>query len=143
MIIVREFKQVGIIYHYTRYDSLLSILKDNALLISNHNYISFTRNSKSIKERLKVQIVIDGDKLSNAYKIEPFNYFKSSNREEREERVLTRKISNLANYILEINIGFDEDTFFYQMGKQEIFNNYIEQVNKLKKRLKLKRGSVK
>jgi hypothetical protein len=136
--LIQEAKQVGIVYHYTNYENLLNILQDDMLMIGNHNYISLTRNKKNNKNGLQVQIVIDGNKLSNNYKIEPFDYFDMeyakkhpigySGEDEQEERVLTKKIKDLHKYILKINIMFNASVFFYQMGKSFDPQEYIEQL---------------
>ena len=126
--VMKEAKQAGIMYHYTKYDNLLSILKDDMIMKGEHNYISFTRNKRNIKSGLACQIVLDGDKLSNRYKIEPFDYFNMTGEDEQEERVLTRVIKNVHQYIREINIENDEEKFKYQVGRKYGFDffKYME-----------------
>lgn len=84
---LNEGKQVGLLYHYTSADGLKGILSSNRINASEEYYlgvilyyISFTRNknfhNKKQKFRVKTnyRITLDGDKLSNKYKITPFSY---------------------------------------------------------------------
>ena len=84
---INEAKQTGVLYHYTSKEGLKNILKSNKLLASEENYmghelhfVSFTRNKNFHKRgntfhvRTDVRIAIDGNKLSNRYKISPFAY---------------------------------------------------------------------
>lgn len=129
-----EVKQVGVLYHSTTYENLLQILKDDMLLKGNHNYISFTRNKINVKSSLPCQIIVDGDKLSNSYKVEPFDYFKGRyndySTDEQEERVLIRMIKNLHKYVIKVIINYNEDNFNYYLGRQynKDFNNYLKEV---------------
>lgn len=127
---LNEEKQVGIIYHYTNLWSLIDILKDDFLIPksddSNFKYVSFTRDKNFHKSKTRnsdgiggtsVRIVIDGTKLSNKYKIEPYNYFgdrkevgnwadskgKLGERFESEERSLN-KVENLDKYVISYEI---------------------------------------
>ena len=100
---IEERKQVGILYHFTRISSLQSIEDSGFCLGSHQDYISFTRNFDMINPKKYdnelslgesshiVRIAIDGDKLSDLYKIEPFidvvNNIKRKQGED-EERVL-------------------------------------------------------
>ena len=82
-----EGKQVGLLYHYTSTNGLKGILQSNRINASEENYlgnelyyISFTRNKNFYKKGSKFgvsteyRITLDGDKLSNKYKIRPFAY---------------------------------------------------------------------
>jgi hypothetical protein len=84
---LNEGKQVGTLYHYTSKDGLKGILKSNSIKASEEYYlggeiyyISFTRNKNFHKKGMKFnvktdyRITLDGDKLSNRYKIQPFAY---------------------------------------------------------------------
>lgn len=85
--ILKEGKQVGLLYHYTSKEGLKGILKSDQLDVSaelyqGHElyYVSFTRNKNFHKKganwnvKTDYRITIDGDKLSNKYKIQPFAY---------------------------------------------------------------------
>ena len=76
---LNEAKQVGDIYHFTSYENMISIINDDFNLKSfgsnpDNSYISFTRNKNMSSPTIykDVRITIDGDNLSNKYKIEPF-----------------------------------------------------------------------
>jgi hypothetical protein len=94
IIVLNESKQVGLLYHYTSKTGLENILKTNKLNTSEEfyrghqlNYISFTRNKNFHKRNTTWQvktdyrITLDGDKLSNKYKIKPFAYMPGWNYE--------------------------------------------------------------
>ena len=85
--ILKEAKQVGLLYHYTSKSGLKSILDSDELDASSERYqghelhfVSFTRNKNFHKKganwnvKTDYRITIDGDKLSNKYKIQPFAY---------------------------------------------------------------------
>ena len=130
--ILLESKQVGILYHYTSYNNLQNILYSNCLICKNKIYlnefdkevsaISFTRSADFHKNdsigkmwNEGFRLVIDGNKLSHKYKIQPYNYYGNvSGNEDNlinkekfnlyEEIVLTNKIDNIKNYIIGIEI---------------------------------------
>lgn len=75
-----ERKQVGILYHWT-YAAYLEPIFSRDMLVSSYKYVSFTRNknfrfsSDIFNENARaVRLVIDGDKLSDRYKIEPYSH---------------------------------------------------------------------
>jgi hypothetical protein len=85
--LLKEAKQVGTLYHFTSFDSLKNILQSNTIKGSWGNedvkgkYVSTTRDKNLWKtdpnlgaEELQVALVLDGDKLSNKYKIRPYAY---------------------------------------------------------------------
>ena len=95
---LEEGKQVGPLYHYTSADGLKGILSSNSINASEEyylgndlHYISFTRNknfhNKGTKFGVKTEyrITLDGDKLSNRYKITPFAYKPGWNYEDNWE----------------------------------------------------------
>jgi hypothetical protein len=95
---LEEGKQVGPLYHYTSADGLKGILQSNKINTSEENYlgnelyyISFTRNKNFHKKgsnfgvKIKYRITLDGDKLSNKYKIQPFSYIPGWNYEDNWE----------------------------------------------------------
>lgn len=114
---LNEYKQVGILYHYTSLEYLFSILNDNEIKsfnrVKNKFVISFTRD-KNWHHRYEtgpVRITINGNKLSNNYKIQPYHdlsYFNSKSatteNDEMEEMVYTKEIINITDYIIEIII---------------------------------------
>ena len=95
---LEEGKQVGPLYHYTSADGLKGILSSNRINASEEYYlgndlyyISFTRNknfhNKGSKFGVKTEyrITLDGNKLSNKYKIKPFAYTPGWNYEDNWE----------------------------------------------------------
>jgi len=120
-----EAKQVGILYHFTEISQLPKILNLNK--IGFNRGVSFTRDKYFMKhQRIGIGIkdaclVIDGDKLSHRYKLEPYDYFggdePGSNEvdtstgdvthkgswDEQEERTL-KPINDIKNYIIKIKL---------------------------------------
>ena len=99
---LKEAKQVGILYHYTENWLLEQIIKSNTLQAP----VSFTR-SKDKKTvswlGAECSLVIDGDKLSNNYKISPYRDSDGGENpfDEMEERV-NKDITNLNKYIIKV-----------------------------------------
>lgn len=111
--LLNEGKQVGILYHFTRTGELISILENNILKASNmwatnddlRSFNSFTRNKNGWNVGgfpTDVRITLDGNKLSNKYRIQPFNM--NFGVDEMEERIY-KDILNIRNYILNIDIN--------------------------------------
>ena len=135
--LILESKQVGIIYHFTGILNLKNMLNKNDFkLKSENNYISFTRNSNMFSSelapsKLQTRIMIDGDKLSNKYKISPYRDFRGVKREhgEAEERFIKiddifminpKTFVDIKDCIIEIDI-LDEPFFRYK--EDEYFNH--------------------
>lgn len=88
-LLLNEGKQVGTIYHICTLDDFLKyVLPKDQLsasgefrnyLYGGNNYISFTRDKNYVvghlydKPQAFIRLVVDGDKLSNNYKIGPYN----------------------------------------------------------------------
>ena len=127
-----EAKQVGTLYHNTSLQNLMSILKDN--VIKSHIYSDYTKVSGRTLTRtlkgtsftrdknaeltdialvnLQTKIVVDGDSLSNTYKIRPRDEFYDTTiamgkRSESEEFV-KGDIINAIKYIKQIYLREDE-----------------------------------
>jgi hypothetical protein len=115
-----EAKQVGKVYHFTDYDSALSIVKDGYKLKNARDirrpedkvyYVSFSRNKdlKSNTISSNVRFSIDGDKLSTKYKVAPYADTKAGytrkHGHEAEERVETKDGTvDFSNSLLSIEI---------------------------------------
>ena len=80
---ITEGKQVGTLYHYTSIENLSYILKDEYIIPNSENQVSTTRNkdidttpflgyNKKIKNTVRLKL--NGDKISNKYKIQPYLY---------------------------------------------------------------------
>ena len=147
-----EGKQVGILYHFTSIYALYKILSQHQPHLSTPlNYISCTRNfnMKSKELRLEKQccrITLDGDKLSQKYKIKPHFDQRYPEPEEREERIINDHNSiPLEKYVIRIDIlenppinindrGINAYTFEdkYSREPEEIKFHYEELKNKIK-----------
>ena len=109
-------KQVGTLYHLTNIDGLKHILDKNILESQNYAYIiSFTR-SKMLnsyvgdKSGTIFKLIIDGDKLSNTYKIQPYQYWSNTGvKLEEFEEAVKGPIKNISKYIT--GIIFLKDKF--------------------------------
>jgi len=103
--ILKEAKQVGTLYHSTSGDNLISILKSNSLKTGMPSpytneiptAIFFTRNKNYRPGEYTIEV--DGDKLSNNYKIRPYDSI--GNRGEAEEYI-NKTIENLSKYLINI-----------------------------------------
>ena len=132
--LLTEAKQVGTVYHYTTFDNGFKILQSNQLKSSgtadstksNPMYgVSFTRDKRfhnnhnvgfdvsSFGQKPQVRFTIDGDKLSNKYKIQPYaqtggvgRLEKGREEFEAEERVVSDKLFSipLLPYLKSIDI---------------------------------------
>jgi len=113
--LLNEGKQVGLLYHWTDFMGSMNIISQDFLkgyltdTFREQPAISFTRNKNFYKGKNKLAtkpeicFVIDGDKLSNHYKIQPFQDPKVK-KDEMEEKVLTEGIKNFSQYITNIII---------------------------------------
>jgi cell division protein FtsI/penicillin-binding protein 2 len=143
-------------YHFTSEYNLLDIIKCDCLKSVNTGYISLTRDKllykKSDYVSSEVRIVLDLEKITNEYKITPYqqisnifdNELKSikskwkgfPNRDlttiEAEEKINTKLLTNLHNYIISIDLKskdkyqkrFDKNIF-----EDDVFINYVNLYN--------------
>ena len=124
-----EAKQVGILYHYTSIENAIQICHDDELRPGEFEGVSFTRNKdfhKVQREEIAtgVQFVIDGDKLSENYKVQPFNYF--WNREQgssfylhkdyldEQEEIVKSPIRNFSKYVIKCYIDEHHAECFFE-----------------------------
>ena len=161
---ITEGKQVGTLYHYTDIKRngvqvLYNIIKQNTLIPSNgSDKVSLTRskNQDFTLAQGRSVIVLDGDKLSNNYKITPYhdiewNYdiqdiepedrdkkippidrFQRDFFEDEQEETINGPITNLNKYIIKVIIYVD--------NKDEYQNNpeLLQDINQLINLLKEK-----
>lgn len=157
LINILEGKSVGTLYHYTDPTGLLKILQDNNLkpskLIFNYggyNYISFTRD-KNLHLRNKthgiggfsIRLTLDGDKISNNYKLEPYDYYGYESpsyklvKDEREERLVSKNptYKNVGRELKDLNKYLTGITIYRQRLINEIKSLNLENkkylINKL------------
>lgn len=150
---LQEGKHIGTLYHFTRPRNLKKIISGSDVsspfeLISWNGNISCTRNACmsteifnndfSIKDGYIVRISLDGDKISQKYKIKPaagytdndsdiFNQDKNNKRVlrnigEYEEVILIKKI-NILPFIKQIDI------YNYNNYSKELYNEIKNQVD--------------
>jgi len=126
-----EAKQVGTLYHFTSLYALKKILnnwclKGMEVYGDEGEYISFSRNKDLIFETPKdeVRIVLDGNKMSEKYKFEPYldnnNGIKRTGGE-AEERINTQKYKDkiyIQPYIK--SIDFNSDLYSSKLIDEEI-----------------------
>ena len=121
---IAEGKQVGPIYHFTDYRNAIDVIKDGYVLKTltkrmygdnSQAFISFTRNKNLDSPTIsrEVRFAIDGDGLSNRYKIQPFadtaaGYGRNrSLTDESEERVDANPIGgelNFSKYLKSVDV---------------------------------------
>jgi len=146
---IKERKQVGKLYHFTDLKKVYRILKDNELKQNTTSAytnlasgVSFTRNKNFQKTNkyfgwydMAVNIIIDGDKLSDKYKISQFHdnqtyitldpselrMFKGRDVDEAEERT-TKPIKQLNKYITGIEIN---KKLYYNYLKKNNYDNAV------------------
>ena len=155
---IKEQKQVGNIYHFTKIENLYSLLNgklEPLEFISFNDTFSCTRDSClannpvsrdiNIKNGYTVRIVLDGTKISNKFKIKPHNgldnnqtYKTKDNNyigkeyQEREEKVLSRNGRfKLKNYIKQIDILNDNKS-----------NKFIDKIESKLEAMKIKYNFV-
>lgn len=96
--IVNEARQVGTIYYFGPYRRLSRLIDNNFILSSTiQPFVSFTRNKTMVSDTIssETRITIDGDKLSQRYKIMPFAHtsagYGRGSTDEAEERIDLKK----------------------------------------------------
>jgi len=128
-----EGKQRGTLYHFTNLKNLNYILKSDSLRVSTEFErlgISTTRNKNfgdvansqglglADGHSVNVRISLDGDKLSNKYKIVPtrdIEFFQDpeEDTDESEELIKTQSLPNLHKYVKSITVyefsPYDDD----------------------------------
>jgi len=144
-----EAKQVGVLYHFCGIDRLINIIDSNQIGI--YNSVSFTRNkifdkTSKIFNGESVRIKLDGDKISNNYKIYPYHWggdkFYNSKRiqsdkyEDQQEEQIDKPLKNASNYILETTVKeidlwdyLDEDHFDYIKPIAKVYNKEPEELS--------------
>ena len=151
--ILLEAKQVGILYHYTSYNSAEGILKDGKLksdvggalgsLDDPYYSISFTRDKNFHKvarqltyvgNNIPCRFTFDGDSMSNTYAFNPYaqkGFEKGKRRYESEERIVSKKVFDvpLDKYAISFDLIIEyEDQKYWTMDKM----HYLDMVECIK-----------
>ena len=151
-----ESKQVGTLYHICSlsdfvefiipYDSLYASGNFTNKLVNRDDVISFTRDKlymiKTLsnmykKSKIFIQLVLDGNKLSNKYKIFPYNDFMYNGTKGEAEECIIGVVKHISNYIIGINFDFSEyklqDFDYYLINKALNYYKNIKYFNFNKK----------
>ena len=126
-----EGKQVGTLYHFTHLYWIFDILEQNKIKRGRNGWVSLTRSKyfRGVGLIPTIGLILDGDKLSHNYSIEPFSdkgCEKGCPGFEAEERV-HKDIDNLNKYLkgfiinnkvldIQLSIGFGRDKLIDKLG---------------------------
>lgn len=145
--LLNEGKQVGVLYHLMDKNSFIFNLENDKIGNRKDDQLSFSRskNFDSIpqhlpKDKVFARFTIDGNKLSNNYKIFPVDdkYYKSKNntkdpldwlfenKDEFEERVIG-VINNIGKYIIVIDVFKEIDN-----KTKSLLNQYLKKYSNIK-----------
>lgn len=145
---ITEAKQVGDVYHFTSLDGAYGILTDGFISANeesitsaygNNGQISVTRNKNLDtapfwdydRGNIKIRLKLDGDKISNKYKIRPDQYSEEPDYEppaylgklEFEEKIVTRdgKLP-VYPYLKSVTIYLEDEQDFNKKTLSQIEN---------------------
>ena len=113
--ILKEAKQAGTLYHFTSFNGLKGILNSNTLKVGddsnfetggNKGNISLTRDKNLWYFPYRIEL--DGDKLSNNYKITPSQWDGGEHKSEQEEYI-NRDIKNINLYITGVSVWLNKE----------------------------------
>jgi len=149
--LLKEGKQVGILYHYTTYSAAVKILKDGKLKSNpdGHNRgtledpiysISFTRDKtfhqsdRYLQNPLHCRFVFNGNKMSDRIKIEPYaqsDFKKGTVDFEAEETIQSKKPIEvpIQNYLIRVDILItlkEPEKYDYSADWDDYGKEYIE-----------------
>ena len=158
---LEEAKQVGVLYHFTAFNTAWEILSDMVLksggeggisiggsfsIPIKRNFISLTRNFNlkhvsNLKQNwASTRIVFDGNKLSNKYKIEPYVDIEfgitRKDFEQAEERIIGKEIK-IKGTVIQVDIlkkWLENDTDPHNYDQEELWNEVIPMFIKLMKK---------
>lgn len=118
-----EAKQVGLLYHATELEDVIYILQTNKLNASRDIGISVSRSktfflnngiySRGGYDPWNACLVLDGDKLSNNYKILPFQY--PTEKDSFETLIITNK-------------DLDDEKYDYPISSIDKYYNWIKKI---------------
>lgn len=151
--IITESKQVGTLYHVCTLDAVSRYIAPNDTLSSSGVFfnqmlkrtdcVSFTRDKNFIvdtprnrKALMFFRFVVDGNKLSNHYKVVPYNdsfydpdsdkmvHYPSKDRE--KEEIVVGKIHPFSDYVLKVEFSLSKDV--EELNKKNL-NSFLEEFN--------------
>lgn len=130
---IESAKQIGTLYHLTNLTGLNGILRSNSIKSSNlYDGVSFTRDKmlnsyKSRNRNLFFKLLIDGNKLSENFKINPNQYIQENGRIlfESEEFIKIKELKDLNKYLLGIAFVYDNWKPFEQKFKDSDLDEII------------------
>lgn len=124
MDLLQEAKQVGILYHYTDVLALKSIAKTMSLIPGfGNNFVSFSRKGNGISgwgSSGNARLIINGNILSNFYKIKPIQFIKKSHL--AEERIYSEKV-DIRKSLIAIEI-LDTTPEIEFLNIKKLYSNY-------------------
>ena len=139
-----EAKQVGILYHYTLLGRAYEILTKNKLGYGPN--ICFTRDKRFHYHHRggiatdECRFVIDGDKLSEHYKIKPYDYFHKEKHiehqgphDEQEERIINGPVKDLDLYLMKIQIFKSFLNYLLKYPNDNFYNSFNRKYYTVKK----------
>ena len=149
--LVNEAKQVGTLYHVCSLDAFVKyIIPNNELkasgkfyndLLKTYDAISFTRNplfvvstGTSLNADILFQFAVDGDMLSEKYKVTPYQDVKFTNNfsvSNESEEVVIGPIKNFKSYIKKVKFDIKD----LNLSKDTTIKQYLFRLKKIKKYL--------
>lgn len=146
--LLREAKQAGILYHYTSAEGLKGILSSNSIKASEGEYmgqtlyyVSFTRNRNLHKKPdtfgvpVDYRITIDGNKLSNKYKIRPIAEIPGWIRDAEDEWVEYQQEygdEDLDDYENVAHSYYNNPAIFSEQEERVVFKNPNQKIDNIK-----------
>lgn len=113
--VITEAKQVGKLYHVAALIRASKICESDSLGVDGHSYFTRDQNFNIVshhykKVYLSVRFTVDGDKLSENYKVDPVNNHVSDG-DIQWEVLVNRNIKDFHKYVTAIDIMADTNCF--------------------------------
>lgn len=145
--LLNEAKQIGNLYHFTALKNIIPILESQVLIPNGEGQISTSRRpNMDVSGFMKMQmgksniarLMLDGDKISNKYKIRPFVYFDDDEYIDgedlgEEQIIVNRKNFYFLNYLKRIDIFITK--------KEKIIDKVISLLDKMNIPYKIYEGT--
>lgn len=98
--------KLGKLYHNTTFGGILGILKDG-LVLKRHDGICFSRAKRFMKNS-EVRLIVDGQKLSQKYDVEPYDWGGDTN--EWEERCVNTEKADVSDCTIKVLLNPKEES---------------------------------